>query len=105
MSPIGTVRNCAAIISAGIALFLAGSSALAGIAAAFALAVLGRGSQAHSYVLYAHVLSCYALSVLPFAIVAMLLGKRRLGLFAIVLGVGAWVFASCLVPMSDTSSR
>jgi uncharacterized membrane protein len=106
MALIGTIRNCAATVSAGVALLLGSSSAIGGVAAALALAVLGRGPQAGSYVLLAHHYSWYVvLFVIPLGILTVMLGRCRLGSLALVIGVGAWLFASCLVPMSDASGR
>jgi hypothetical protein len=93
-------------VSARVALLLGVSSAWGGVSAAFILAAVGRGPRSSGYVLLAHHYSCAVVPPLAaLGILAFVLGRRTLAVWALLVGVGAWVFASCLVPMADATPR
>src|SRR3974390_3043458 len=100
MTSIADIRKAVGTVSAFIALGLVGLSAL-GVTAGFGfLVALGRGSRASHYILSIHESPFYfALLVLPFSGIALLFGRRQLGLIALVAGIGLWLAASALVPM------
>ena len=106
MTSIADIRKAVGTVSAFIALGLDVLSAL-GVTAGFGfLVALGRGSWASHYILSIHEASFYiALLVLLFSGMALLFGKRQLGLIALVAGIGLWLAASALVPMADASGR
>lgn len=106
MTSMADIRKWVGTVSAFVALGLDGLSAL-GVAVGFGfLVALGRGSQASQYILNIHEASFYiALLVLPFSVVALLFGRRQLGLIGLVAGIGLWLAASALVPVADASGR
>ena len=106
MTSIAIIKKYGASLSALAALSLDGFSGIVILKAIWLLIVLGKGKQASDFVALACSYSFYiVLGVLPFAGLAFLLGRRQLGLLSGIAGIALWLFASMLIPWTDTSGR
>ncbi|HWN95067.1 MAG TPA: hypothetical protein VNT99_08545 [Methylomirabilota bacterium] len=100
------IRKHLANASALVALSLDGFCAVVILKAIVLLIVLGRGQQASDFIALAHSYSFHvALAVVPFAALALLFGRRQLGLWAGIVAIALWLFASMLIPWADISGR